>query len=393
MSVLKEYVGAFESLETPFYFYDIGLLKNTINQVKRHIDGYPFHVHYALKANVNRRLLQELKLAGFGADCVSGNEVKRALESGFSRDDIVFAGVGKTDREIEYGIMEGIYAFNVESFQELEVLNEIAGKLGRTARFAMRINPNVDAETHKYITTGTRENKFGITVHELYEAVDRIPEMKNVEFSGLHFHIGSQIVKNEKFADLSLKANELQSFLFEKGFDLKDINVGGGLGIDYENPDSKSIPDFRGYFDAFKKHLELRDGQKVHFELGRSLVGQCGSLIAKVLYTKPGEGKSFLILDAGMTELIRPALYQAYHHVENLTSNEDETALYDVVGPICETSDAFVRNHPLPLSSRGNLIAIRSSGAYAEVMSSRYNLREVAPSIFSDELSTEKVPA
>jgi diaminopimelate decarboxylase len=385
MSYLRRFTNSFQEFETPFYFYDLEVLKQTLETINQLIFNHPYHVHYALKANVNTRLLGIIKNAGFGADCVSGNEVKRALEVGFDKEKIVFAGVGKTDREINIGLDNDIYSFNVESYQELQVLNQLAGEKGKKARFSLRINPNVDPETHKYITTGTRENKFGITIGELKAIIPDIHSLKNVEFMGLHFHIGSQITKNSKFIQLCERINELQNHLLENGFNPPDVNVGGGLGVNYNEPDSELIPDFEAYFDVFKTYLKPLEGQQVHFELGRSVIAQCGSLISRVLYTKPSDGKSFLILDAGMTELIRPALYQAYHHVENISSVESEEN-YDVVGPICETSDAFARDIKLPASKRNDLIAIRSAGAYAEVMSSRYNLRDVAPSHFSDEL-------
>ncbi len=380
----SNYLEHFESLETPFYFYDIGLLRRTLQVVKQEIDGHPFRVHYALKANVNNRLLKEVCEAGFGADCVSGNEVRKAIEVGFPKDDVVFAGVGKTDQEITLGLDEEIFAFNVESIQELEVIEQLAGQRGKTANFALRLNPNVDAGTHEYITTGKRNNKFGVTFEELTAAIPYIRRLQHLRFIGVHFHIGSQISDLSRFSALITKVNEIQTYLEGEGFKLPHLNVGGGLGIDYMDPDGTAIPDFKTYFDAFKNELNLRDHQTLHFELGRSLVGQCGSLITRVLYNKPGEGTTFLIVDAGMTELLRPALYQAIHKIQSLSSSNGEDT-YDVVGPICETSDAFARGINLPFSERGDVLAIRSTGAYAEVMSSRYNLREIAPSVYSDD--------
>lgn len=380
----QTYLQKFESLETPFYFYDIELLRRTMDAVQSEIQGHPFQVHYALKANVNNRLLREVSERGFGADCVSGNEVKKALEVGFPKDHIVFAGVGKTDREIQLGLEHDIFSFNVESIQELQVLEEMAGQMGKRARFALRLNPNVDAGTHEYITTGKRNNKFGVTFQEFREAMPLIKTLQNLDFIGIHFHIGSQISDLSRFSVLIEKVNEIQLYLLEEGFKLPHLNVGGGLGIDYESPDTQAIPDFKKYFGAFKNELRLLQGQTLHFELGRSIVGQCGSLVTRVLYNKPGEGTTFLVVDAGMTELIRPALYQAEHVIQSLAEVE-HTATYDVVGPICETSDAFARGITLPESKRGSFLVIRSTGAYAEVMSSRYNLREVAPSVYSDD--------
>ncbi len=384
---MKKYLAHFQEIETPFYFYDLNLLRETLEVVKREITGFPYQVHYALKANTNLEILKLIQSYGFGADCVSGNEVVRAVEAGFAKDHIVFAGVGKTDKELKLGLDQQIFAFNVESIQELEVLEDLAAKLGVKTNFALRLNPNVDAGTHEYITTGKRNNKFGVTFQELKESLPMIRQLKHLQFIGTHFHIGSQITDLDRFSHLVKKVNEIQEFLLAEGFDLPHLNVGGGLGIDYLHPDQSAIPDFKTYFNFFKDELRLRPNQTLHFELGRSLVGQCGSLVTRVLYNKPGEGTTFLIVDAGMTELIRPALYQARHVIQNLSPESISTDTYDVVGPICETSDAFARGIELPDSKRGDLLVIRSTGAYAEVMSSSYNLRDKAPAVFSDDLA------
>jgi len=377
-------VDQFSSVDTPFYYYDIGLLQKTIKTAKEALGNGPYQIHYAFKANSNRRILKEVLKFGLGADCVSGNEVNRAVEMGFNPRNILFAGVGKTDKEIKLGLKHDIFAFNVESLQELKVLDQLSGVSGKKTRYALRINPNVDAGTHEYITTGKRDNKFGITLEELNLAIPLIKSLEHTEFIGIHFHIGSQIMDLSRFKELVDRCNEVQRLLLDHSFELPHINVGGGLGIDYDQPEANSIADFKGYFDCFKKNLTLLPNQILHFELGRSLVAQCGSLIARVLYIKPAERTSFMILDAGMTELIRPALYRSFHFIENLSSQEG-SVVYDVVGPICETSDAFARGLSLPETKRGDLLAIRSVGAYGEVMASQYNLREVAPSIFSDD--------
>ena len=374
----------FRSIETPFYYYDIPLLQKTIRTAQEALGNCPYQIHYAFKANSNRRILNEVLKFGLGADCVSGNEVNRAVEMGFDPRNILFAGVGKTDKEIKLGLEHDIFAFNVESLQELKVLDQLSGVSGKKTRFALRINPNVDAGTHEYITTGKRDNKFGITLEELNLAIPLIKSLEHTEFIGIHFHIGSQILDLSRFKELVDRCNEVQRLLLDHSFELPHINVGGGLGIDYDQPEANSIANFKGYFDCFKKNLALLPNQTLHFELGRSLVAQCGSLIARVLYIKPAERTSFMILDAGMTELIRPALYRSFHFIENLSSQEG-SVVYDVVGPICETSDAFARGLSLPETKRGDLLAIRSAGAYGEVMASQYNLREVAPSIFSDD--------
>ena len=366
---------------TPFYFYDLGLLKETLHQASTEANRYKYHVHYALKANSNEPILQMVQQTGFGADCVSGNEIKQALANGFKPDQVVFAGVGKSDAEINFALQQDIFCFNCESTQELEIISELAQLQNKIARVALCINPNVDANTHKYITTGLEENKFGINVWELEGVLELLGRLANIELIGIHFHIGSQITNLQVFENLCNRVNEIQQWFLDKGLKLKHLNVGGGLGVDYINPEQNPIPDFASYFAIFNKHLAVRPGVIVHFELGRALVAQCGTLLSKVLYIKKGQKKNFAILDAGMTELIRPMLYQAYHKIDNLTSNLPEQA-YDVVGPICESSDCFARDVALPETKRHDLIAIRTAGAYAEVMASNYNLREKAPAVY-----------
>lgn len=372
--------------ETPFYYYDLGLLQSTLEAATVSADRYGFHLHYALKANFNPRILQLIKSAGIGADCVSGNEVKKALEIGFLAEKIVFAGVGKSDKEIRYALEQGIFAFNVESIQELSVINDLAAELGVTAAVALRINPNVDANTHHYITTGLDENKFGIMQGDLPSCIEVLQTSPFLRLIGVHFHVGSQILDMEVFRSLCVKANEVNQWFDERGYRLQVINVGGGLGIDYQRPDEVPIPDFAAYFEVFHRFLDRKEGQEVHFELGRSLVGQCGSLFSRVLYVKNGIKKNFLVLDAGMTELMRPALYQAYHKIEWVGDAKErlEKLHYDVVGPICESSDCFGKEVLLPESKRGDMIAIRSAGAYGEVMASRYNLREEIRFVYND---------
>lgn len=374
-------IKEFENQRTPFYFYDITLLRKTLDEIKRHSNSPGYHVHYAIKANVNAVLLDEILKAGLGVDCVSGGEIEKALNAGFAANKIVFAGVGKSDWEIELGLTHNIACFNVESLPELEIIQEIAHRMNKIAHVALRVNPNIDAHTHHYITTGLAENKFGINLEKLDEIIEIAIKMPNVELHGLHFHIGSQITINDPFKLLSEKINELQVKYAQKGISFKSINVGGGLGIDYDNPNENDISDFEGYFNTFKKYLNLNEGQELHFELGRSIVGQCGSLITRVLYVKEGTEKKFAIVDAGFTELIRPALYQAHHNIENLTSN-DEIEKYDVVGPICESSDCFGEDEMLPKVKRGDIIAIRSAGAYGEIMASQYNCRMLPKSIY-----------
>lgn len=363
--------------KTPFYYYDLKNLEITLNKVKENAGKYGYIVHYALKANANDRIINKIKNAGFGADCVSGNEVKKAVESGFDPKHIAFAGVGKTDEEINYALDHDIFCFNCESLQELEVLQELAFSKSKKAAIALRINPNVNAYTHHYITTGLEENKFGINMWEMDAVLKLLQDLPNIELKGLHFHIGSQITDLSAFKNLCIKVNEIQQWFLSKKIILEHINVGGGLGVDYQEPDKKPFADFESYFKLFHDFLELQPHQKLHFELGRAIVAQCGSLISKVLYIKNGINTDFAILDAGMTELIRPALYQSYHKVENISKiNFPANSKYDVVGPICESSDCFGKAVVLPETQRGDIIAIRTTGAYGEVMVSVYNLRE-----------------
>jgi diaminopimelate decarboxylase len=378
-------IKKFQSFPTPFYYYDMDLLQGTLSLLREISGKFNYKMHYALKANSNPRILSMIREYGFGADCVSGNEVIRAVESGFSPEGIVFAGVGKTDTEIKIGLKHNIHCFNCESVQEIEVIDQLAGEMQREARIALRINPQFDAGTHHYITTGLQENKFGIYLQDVEDTLSLVKGLKNVGSIGLHFHIGSQIQSMEVFKGLCLRINEIQHWLAERHEAPEHLNVGGGLGIDYQNPDEFSVPDFGSYFGVFRQFLEPLPNQTVHFELGRAVVGHCGSLISRVIFVKPGMETNFVILDAGMTELIRPALYQAYHKIENLTGNGTEKK-YDVVGPVCESSDCFGKAVKLPETQRGDLIAVRSTGAYGQVMASQYNLRDLAPAIYSDEL-------
>ena len=372
------------NLTTPFYFYDTTLLKNTLEAIKKETDKYNFCQHYAIKANANPRILKLIASYGFGADCVSGGEVRAAIEAGFPADKVVFAGVGKADWEINLALDADIFCFNVESLAELYIINELAIAKGKTARVEFRVNPNVDAHTHAKITTGLSENKFGINMSQISSVIKEANTLSNIEVVGLHFHIGSQITDMSAFKDLCIKANELQDELEKEGITFPNMNFGGGLGIDYHHPNHINIPDFENYFAVFNKLVNRREGQNIHFELGRAVVGQCGNLISRVLYVKEGEVKRFAILDAGFTELIRPAMYDAYHRIENLSSNLAEKE-YDVVGPICESSDVFGKNVMLNEVKRGDIIALRSAGAYGEVMSSQYNLRNLPNSYFSED--------
>ena len=379
-------IDKFQEIQTPFYYYDTAVLRKTLKTINKEAGKYEnFEVHYAVKANANPKVLNIICQAGLGADCVSGGEIQAAINAGFPASKIVYAGVGKSDWEINLGLEKGIFCFNVESIPELEIINEFAEKQGKVAQVCFRINPNVGAHTHANITTGLAENKFGIAMEDMENVIKEAAQMKNIKFLGLHFHIGSQILDMGDFEALCNRINELQDQLESHHIVVKNINVGGGLGIDYNHPNRVPIPDFKAYFDTYAKFLKLREGQKLHFELGRAVVGQMGSLITKVLYVKQGTAKQFAIVDAGMTDLIRPALYQAYHKIENISSNEPEET-YDVVGPICESSDVFAKAIDINKTHRGDLIALRSAGAYGEIMASQYNCRQLPKGYITEDL-------
>ena len=376
----------FQNLRTPFYYYDTELLRETLRAINQEAQKHEgFCVHYAIKANANPGILRIIREAGLGADCVSGGEIEACMRAGFPSSKIVYAGVGKSDWEINLGLDNDIFCFNVESIPELEVINELAAAKGKVARVAFRLNPNVGAHTHANITTGLAENKFGIDMRDMLTVIEEASHMKHVKCVGLHFHIGSQILDMGDFEALCNRVNELQNELERHRITVEHINVGGGLGVDYQHPNRVSIPDFKAYFDTYAKKLKLRPGQTLHFELGRAVVAQCGSLITRTLYIKKGTVKQFCIVDAGFTDLIRPALYQAYHKIENITSDEPIEA-YDVVGPICESTDVFAKQIDLNRCHRGDLIAIRSAGAYGEIMASQYNCRSLPKGYMSDEI-------
>lgn len=385
----NDIIAALEHRSTPCYYYDLSLLDKTLDLVNEHGTKKGYHIHFALKANHEPKILQRIQKAGLGADCVSGGEVKQAIDCQFDPKHIAFAGVGKSDAEIELGLDEGIFCFNVESLQEMIVINEIAERKNIQAPIALRLNPNVQVNTHKYITTGLHVNKFGISDEELLLVLDALPSLSHIQFLGIHFHIGSQITSLEPFVELCHKANQYVEQIEDRGFTIKVLNMGGGFGVNYSDPNAEPIPDLKAFFEVFDTHLNHRKDQEVHFELGRAIIAQAGSLLTRVLYIKERSTKNFAVVDAGMTELIRPALYQATHIIDALSLSDSNAPLvnYDVVGPICESSDTFIQDYPLNKLQRGDVLAIRSAGAYGQVMKSRYNLRPDFPVIYSDELS------
>ena len=386
--VKGKYIQRFKELETPFYFYDLELLNKTLQKVKEASEKYGYILHFALKANNNDAILSTIQQYGIGADCVSGNEITKSINLGFPANKIAFAGVGKTDQEIITGLENNIFSFNCESIHEMEVINEIAKSMGKIAPIAIRINPDVDPKTHKFISTGLKESKFGINHWDFDDVANTISKTSNLKLTGIHFHVGSQITDINVFKQLSLKINLIQEWFDKHGFKLEHINVGGGFGIDYQNPEANLIPDFDAYFEAFHKNIQLKEGQELHFELGRSMVAQCGYFITKVLFLKKGLNSDFLIVDGGMNDLLRPMLYQAYHKISSL-SRSGENKTYNVVGPVCESTDIFQKDVPLPESKRGDLLAIHSAGAYCEVMASTYNMRNLIKAYDSDSIFEE----
>lgn len=373
----------FARLQTPFYYYDTSLLQQTLDIIRAQVaERGQWRVHYAIKANHNPVLLKQIAAAGLGADCVSGGEVQAALDAGFAPESIVFAGVGKADWEILLGLEAGIGRFNVESTAELHIIAELAAQKGLVAPVSIRVNPDIGAHTLSGITTGLAENKFGIYHAQVEDVIQEIGTLPSLRYCGLHFHIGSQILDMSDFAALCNRINDLCTRLERRRIPVGDLNVGGGLGIEYGHPNHLPFADFEAYFNVFR-HL-IPPKYPIHFELGRSVVASCGTLITRVLYVKEGLARKFAILDAGMNDLIRPALYHASHRIENLSSDGPEIT-YDVVGPVCESSDVFGKAVILNECHRGDFIAIRSAGAYGESMASQYNCRPLAPAVFSND--------
>lgn len=380
----SEIVKRFKNLSTPFYYYDISILENNLKLLSNCIEDFN-KVHFSVKSNTNPKLLNLIKSYGLGIDAVSSNEIKHCLELGFDSKDVVFAGVGKSDQEIEYAIKNNISYFNAESIQEIEVINAISNKLSRRTNVSIRINPNIKTDTHKKIQTGSSDDKFGIDLNDLYY-IPKLNNLENIRITGIHFHIGSQLINLKPFNELCETSNDVLNYLKENGLKIKNINVGGGLGINYENPEKNLLSNFKDFISLFNKKIKKEKGQFIDFELGRSIVGQCGFLISKILYSKKSYDRNFLILDSGMNNLIRPALYNSRHKISNITSKHKSFLNYDVVGPICESSDTFAKDYKLIKSNRGDLIVIHSCGAYGESMSSNYNLRDNINSYYSDTI-------
>lgn len=375
-----------EEFGTPLYLYS----KQQLIENFRTIDGAFADVDhvtcYALKANSNIELLKLLVKEGAGADAVSSGEIHLALKSGFHPSKIAFAGVGKRDDEIEYALKQNIFSFNVESVQELDVINEIAGRLNQKARIALRINPDIDASTHPYISTGLKSNKFGIDISIAIESFKYAASLPNIIVDGIHTHIGSQILKIDPFIQTAKTVSNLVQELRSNGISIHHIDFGGGFGVQYINAmehsqlplevtnPSDEAPTLDTFITAVLPILK-ETGCKLFIEPGRSIVANAGVLVTKVLYRKDNGDKKFVIVDSGMNDLIRPSLYQAYHQIVPLTINENEKEIVDVVGPVCETGDFFARERTMQKVLRGEYIAILTAGAYGIVNASHYNAR------------------
>ncbi len=368
-----------EAVGTPFYCYSSGALEAAYGAFARAVSGLPALICYALKANPNMAVVRSFARLGAGADVVSEGELRRALTAGVAPDKIVFAGVGKTAREMAFGLETGILQFNVESLPELELLSRIARDKGVTAPVALRLNPDVDARTHAGIATGKAENKFGIALGQIRAVLARAAELPGISIEGLAVHIGSQLTEVEPYRAAFERVAGLYRELKEAGLRLRRLDLGGGLGIRYRD---ETPPDLAIYAEAARKATAGLDAQLV-FEPGRFLVGNAGVMVTRVLYVKSGAERSFLVVDAAMNDLLRPSLYGAWHEIVPVAAPAPgaETAPVDVVGPICETTDTFARQRPMPPIAAGDLLAFHSAGAYAAAMGSTYNCRLPAPEI------------
>lgn len=382
----RQVAAKLHAYETPFYLYDMALLRQTLESVVYESKRYGYHLHYAIKANYDDRILQVIREYGLGIDCASGNELKKAIEAGFDPKKIVYAGVGKKDKELKYAIEQEILAINVESLEELFLLDKLSGEAGKVTEVALRVNPDIDPKTNHCIDTGQADSKFGISYEEILENADELKKLKNLKLIGIHLHIGSQIRELHVFENMCNKVNVIVENMERLGFSFRFVDVGGGLGVNYDVPENEPIPNFASLFSIIHNHLSVGD-REVHFEFGRAIVAECGELITSVLFNKTtATGRRLVIVDASMTELIRPALYGSYHNIENITSDSELTTKYTVVGTACESTDVFQENVSLKKTKRGDLLALKSAGAYGMSMASRYNLHDLPGAVYSDEL-------
>lgn len=358
----------------PFYRYDMNLLNATLSNAQQAAKLYNCEMYYALKANNENEILRAIQKHGLGVDCVTGQEIEHALRNGWNRNQIVFAGSGKTYREIEYAIREQIRVIHCESPEEWDVIKRIQKNYPESAtRVALRINPDVQVNTHAKISTGERHHKFGMPFHDALSIIEKDPSI-----IGFHVHVGSQVLEMHFFESLSKRMREFIDLL-PSSFHLEYLNLGGGLGIDYAQPDRNPIPDFYSWMKSLRKFLPFEVIEKISLEPGRSIVGQCGVLVGQVQYVKNVNFHPLAILDIGMTEILRPALYGARHKI-TVQNDEFITSQYTVSGPSCESSDTFGAAYELPILSRGDLVTVHSCGAYGSSMQLRYNLRNTIPS-------------
>jgi len=365
---VKDIVAAVGS---PVYIYSQATLERHFKAMDDAFASTPHTICYSVKANSNLAVLKTFINLGGGVDIVSGGELYRALQAGVDPKKVVYSGVGKRDDEIAYALETGILLFNVESEQELDRINEVAGRIGKKAGIAIRVNPDVDPETHPYITTGLKKAKFGINIERALDQYRRVKDMANLEILGIDCHIGSQLTKVSPFVDAIKKLKRLLDGVKDMGVNMKYLDLGGGLGIQY-NDEAPPLPaDYGASILEETKDLGLH----LLFEPGRNLVGNAGILVGKCLYTKKGEEKNFVIVDAGMNDLARPALYGSFHGVQPVLADQDGMIEGDIVGPICESGDFLVKDREFPNFKQGDLLAFMSAGAYGFTMSSNYNSR------------------
>ncbi len=369
-----------ESIKTPFYIYSKKAIEDRINEYKNAFKDYPILICYATKANPNLSILYLINKNGLGADIVSGGELFKARLAGISPNKIVYAGVGKTDDEIKYAIKEEILSFNVESEQEIEVLNQIGKSLNKKANISIRVNPDVNPKTHPYISTGLNDSKFGIDIKDALNVYKMAVRKKYINVVGIHCHIGSQIVDISPYKEAIEKVVELVFKLKKEGIELNHIDIGGGLGIRYKPEDQ--TPDIKDLANIIIPIVK-ETGLKLILEPGRSLVGEAGALITQVIFTKMKQNKNFVIVDSGMNDLVRPAIYEAYHHILSV-ERKDSKIKADIVGPICETGDFFAKERLVDNVGRGDYLAIMSVGAYGLSMASNYNVRPKAAEVLVD---------
>jgi diaminopimelate decarboxylase len=369
-----------EAVGTPVYVYSRRTLRDHYRRLDQAFAEVPHLICYSVKANSNLGVLSVLAGEGAGADIVSGGELYRALKAGIPPEKIVFAGIGKTVEEMAYALRSGILMFNVESEDELLLLDRVAGEMGRKADIALRVNPDVDPGTHPYIATGMREAKFGIDMEEALAVYERAAELENVRVVGVHQHIGSQITEVGPFRDSLERTGELVGSLRGRGLDIRYINIGGGFGIPY---DEEEVPYPVDYARALAPLLK-EQGCTVILETGRLIVGNAGVLLTRVLYRKKSGNKRFLVVDAAMNDLIRPSLYGSFHRILPVVENHREEETVDVVGPVCESGDFLARGRSMPRAEPGELLAVMSAGAYGFVMSSNYNSRRRAAEVMVD---------